>query len=727
MKLWIFLFFIFFSVYAFSDQTVYQGGVTKFSAASPWDQNGSTLVQKKDTTGTYLLAKIYVRNWWGGVAYASANWQPVDMSAYKSLSITLKSNLAATMVEVGAFDASKQSIYSNGYKIGTKYQTIIVPLPSSGGIDLSKIEAIIFAIVTKGNYVLNINNITLISKSPFPVPPTPTPIPPTPTPIPPTPTPIPPTPTPIPSGSTMTIYNGESVPFSAAGGWDNNGSTLTTSSSSPHSSPNHLRSILTNINWWGSVAYSPNNWNPYDLSQAVSLSFWIKSSSPTTLQFGLYADKAGFAGPTFAFPVSTSYSQVTIPTSKLFGSLNPSLVTALVFSISQATTATYTVDIDDISAQISATPIPPTPIPTPIPVPSPVPVPTPNPSPLPTQTTTMKTNGRFLYDACGQKVILRGVSQMTCWTDNVGTPRDGMPMFGEIAKTGANVVRIVWISTEGTTIAQLESAITNAEANGLIPMIENHDQTCNWSDSALNSILSFWTQPAMVAMIQRHQKDLLLNFANEMGDWYTTSAQYIAGYSRVVTSLRTAGIHVPIILDSSKCGQDEIMIPQVGPQLVQADPDHNLIISLHIYWTDQNAARIASAISNVNSLNIPMIIGEFSSVAVDCATPILWQEIIRQAQLQQVGYLAWSWDNQNACPQMAMTTDSSMSYTTLWGWALQFAVTDPNSIRNTSVRSQCLVATPSVKTAASPIKKSEGKQPSRFDPKIKRNGVKAKK
>jgi mannan endo-1,4-beta-mannosidase len=512
LKFFIFLWFLLCSIQAFSDQVVYNGGTTKFSTSSPWDQNGSTLVQKKDSTGTYLLAKIYVKNYWGAVAYVPNNWQSIDISKFKSMSIKLKAS-AATSIKIGLYDSSKQSIYSSDAKITTKYTTISIPLPPSG-INLTTIQAIIFALQTKGNYIVDITNITLVSGTPVPTP-IPTPVP---TPIP-TPSPSP-TPSPIP------------------------------------------------------------------------------------------------------------------------------------------------------------TPIPPTPIPTPTP-----------------QYSTMKTNGRFLYDACGQKVILRGFNQMTCWTDWVGTARDGLPMFSEMAKTGANTVRIVWTATENTTTAQLEAAITNAEKNGLIPIIENHDQTCNWSDAALNSVLAFWTQPDMVAMIQRHQKDLLLNFANEMGEWGTTPAQYIAGYSRVVKALRTAGIHVPIILDSSKCGQDEVMIPQVGQQLIQADPDHNIIISLHIYWTDQNAARIANAITSVNALDIPMIIGEFSVVSVDCSTPVLWQEIIKQAQLNQIGYLPWSWDHQNSCPAMSMTKDANMSYSTLWGWALQLAVTDPNSIKNTSIRSQCLTNT----------------------------------
>jgi len=325
-------------------------------------------------------------------------------------------------------------------------------------------------------------------------------------------------------------------------------------------------------------------------------------------------------------------------------------------------------------------------LPAPTPAPTPTPTPTPTVDPVPAGT-TMKTNGRFLYDACGQKMVLRGVNHMTCWTDWEGTPRDGLPMFTEMAKTGANVVRIVWIYTEGTTVAELDRAITNAVANKMIPMIEIHNQTCNWSISVINEVLNWWLKPEVVALVKKHQKYLLVNFANEMGHGGTTVTSFKTEYSRVINAMRQAGIRTPIVIDSSECGQSETMIMAVAKDLIAADPDHNLVFSLHIYWTDQNAARIQKAVADSVALGIPMIIGEFAHKSVDCTTPILYKEILSQAQTNQLGYLPWSWDKDNGCAEHSMTKDNTFS--TLWGWALEVAVTDPNSIKNTSIRSAC--------------------------------------
>src|SRR5690606_35051972 len=53
---------------------------------------------------------------------------------------------------------------------------------------------------------------------------------------------------------------------------------------------------------------------------------------------------------------------------------------------------------------------------------------------------TFFVDGRFLYDGCGEKVVLQSVNEMIVWSPQ----RDGLPEFVEIARTGANAVRIVW-------------------------------------------------------------------------------------------------------------------------------------------------------------------------------------------------------------------------------------------------------------------------------------------
>lgn len=81
-----------------------------------------------------------------------------------------------------------------------------------------------------------------------------------------------------------------------------------------------------------------------------------------------------------------------------------------------------------------------------------------------------RVKGRFLYDNQGEKVTLYGLNKMCTWTD-----KDGDPSFKEIAKTGANTVRITWSITD--TAEDLDTVLTNCRKEHMIPVIEVHDAT----------------------------------------------------------------------------------------------------------------------------------------------------------------------------------------------------------------------------------------------------------
>jgi hypothetical protein len=156
--------------------------------------------------------------------------------------------------------------------------------------------------------------------------------------------------------------------------------------------------------------------------------------------------------------------------------------------------------------------------------------------------------GRHLYDRLGTRVLLRGVNKMSVW-DNEDP--DGATSFGEIRQTGANTVRIVWAMTTdlspngpATSLSALDVLLTNAKGNHLIPMIELHDATCQWG--RLDDLVRYWTQPATVAVVTKHQAYVLVNIGNEVGDDTVTQAEFVAGYAAAIRRLRGAGCRHPI-------------------------------------------------------------------------------------------------------------------------------------------------------------------------------------
>ena len=112
-----------------------------------------------------------------------------------------------------------------------------------------------------------------------------------------------------------------------------------------------------------------------------------------------------------------------------------------------------------------------------------------------------------------------------------GSDPQGLVSFPEIKKTGANTVRIVWaitsdLSPGGPATATLDALITNAKANHLIPMIELHDATGDWT--RLNDLVTYWTQPAVVSIIDKHEGYLLVNIGNEVGTDTVSQADFVA-------------------------------------------------------------------------------------------------------------------------------------------------------------------------------------------------------
>lgn len=289
--------------------------------------------------------------------------------------------------------------------------------------------------------------------------------------------------------------------------------------------------------------------------------------------------------------------------------------------------------------------------------------------------------GRFLYDKCGNQVVLRGVNEMVIWSSKV----DGVPVYGEIAKTGANVVRIVW--NKGGSAAALDSTVANALAEKLIPMVENHDATGDLTK--VPAAVDYWVQPDVVAALEKYQDRLLLNIANEAGDHNVTKEDYEATYTTAITRLRDAGYKVPLVIDSTSWGANISRIYDSGPALVAADPLHNVLLSVHTYWDDANGTSTRANLQNAVDLGIPLIVGEFADTKVGVCTPGSYnvQTLMEVGQQHQIGWLAWSWGavKNNDCPGLLdMTSDGT--FAGLQNWGLAVATDDPNSIKNTSVR-----------------------------------------
>jgi mannan endo-1,4-beta-mannosidase len=295
-------------------------------------------------------------------------------------------------------------------------------------------------------------------------------------------------------------------------------------------------------------------------------------------------------------------------------------------------------------------------------------------------------DGRYLKDPCGNKVVLRGVNEMIIWSSD----KTGASVYQEIAKTGANVVRIVWNATGSAS--DLDKTISNALAAKLIPMVEDHDTTGDITK--IPAAVDYWTKSEIAAVLQKYADRILLNIGNEAGG-SVASDVFESTYATAQKRLRDAGFKFPLIIDSTGWGSNIQTIFDSGDVVVASDPLKNTLLSIHLYWDDADGALTRRHLTRaVDELKLPLIAGEFADTKVNVCKHGSYniRELMALGQEKEIGWLAWSWGavkNSDCAGFLDMTTDGT--FAGLADWGLEVATNDPNSIKNTSVRSPYVV------------------------------------
>lgn len=301
---------------------------------------------------------------------------------------------------------------------------------------------------------------------------------------------------------------------------------------------------------------------------------------------------------------------------------------------------------------------------------------------------TLRVQGRHLMDRCGEKLILKGVNHMAMYKDRAG---EGI---SEIAKTGANTVRIMWFATKGVAISGAEDLVQKTIEAGMIPILEMHDATgpANWGQLA--HIIDYWTSKEAVNFVAKHQKNFILNIANEAGPKKGDGFDdFELKYKDAISRIREAGILVPLMIDASSFGREQNVLFAKGKALLDHDPLHNVLFSWHAYDALDKAA-LTNVLEKAVDMELPFVVGEFanrSPTGSGCGSPLQYLHLIHEANRLDVGWLAWSW-GLNPADQYAnadcweFDMSDTLAYSTLERWGLEVAVTDKDSLQNTALR-----------------------------------------
>lgn len=336
---------------------------------------------------------------------------------------------------------------------------------------------------------------------------------------------------------------------------------------------------------------------------------------------------------------------------------------------------------------------------------------------------TFKVVGTELTDPCGEKIILKGVNKMSVFDE---LDPYGKNYFPEIAKTNANCVRIVWqaVYSDGSPsiLSQLDSLIKNCIKYKMIPMVEMHDATCDWS--ALDGVVNYWTKSEVVQLVQRYEHALLVNIANEAGDDGVTETEFLTGYKSAITKLRNAGIRTPLFIDAKGCGKDLDVLVPTAANLIAHDPNHNIMFSVHPYWSKVDILTvqptfIKDQLKKAVDNNIPLLLGELcgyggypgdgqpNTASCDQQGSIDYQTFLSEASAHKIGYLVWEWGPGNGfyeynppvpCPAMDITTDGTyQSIVNIApgslpkGWIRDVIIDSPYSVKNTSIKTSYIL------------------------------------
>lgn len=296
-----------------------------------------------------------------------------------------------------------------------------------------------------------------------------------------------------------------------------------------------------------------------------------------------------------------------------------------------------------------------------------------------------------LYDVNCNELILRGVNYPYAWYSSRNTQAD----FADIAATGANAVRIVlstgarWTKTSGSELTNL---IGWAKAAKLVTVVEVHDSTGYMEQSGsveLSNAVDYWTSPDIAAALKGQEAFVLLNIANEPHGNDTSELRWGPDHEAAIQQLRNAGFTHTLIVDGPNWGQDweHTMRNGGGASIWEADPQKNLVFSVHMYDVYGQSNTVSSYFTTfLGNYSAPLIVGEFAADH-GAGKEVDEDTIMQLAEQQGIGYLGWSWSgNGDGLQSLDITNNFNASSLTPWGDRL---INGTNGIKSTSDLCTC--------------------------------------
>ncbi len=248
-------------------------------------------------------------------------------------------------------------------------------------------------------------------------------------------------------------------------------------------------------------------------------------------------------------------------------------------------------------------------------------------------------DGTVLRDANKNPFIMRGTNYAYVWYKQ----DDAEKALAEIAGYGANAVRIVLADGDQWTkvsAGEVQNLISICEKNKLVCILEPHDATGKNDANALYNAARYFADD-LAAKLKGHENTTIINIANEWMSENNDSAWQTA-YINAVKIIRDAGLKHCIMCDAGGYGQGASTIINGGKAVLEADPEHNCMFSIHMYGTaGGSSATIKNTFDSMITRQLCLCVGEFGYKHSDGDVDEGF--IMQYAQETGTGWLAWSW------------------------------------------------------------------------------------
>lgn len=249
-----------------------------------------------------------------------------------------------------------------------------------------------------------------------------------------------------------------------------------------------------------------------------------------------------------------------------------------------------------------------------------------------------KVDGAKLLDRCGNEFVMRGVNLAYTWYES-----NAYSQLEAVANAGANTVRVVLTDGKAYGKAADPADKVMAFANkckeyGMLTILEVHDETGSNDIADLKDAAKYFAN--MAESLKGTESYIIINIANE---WHNDAASTVwrDGYKEAIKIIRDAGLRHCIMVDAGGYGQGAATIHSHGLEVLDSDPENNLIFSIHMYGGAGNTNKVKSNIDGVINQNLALCIGEFGWYHSD--GDVDEDLILSYCQEKKVSWLAWSW------------------------------------------------------------------------------------